>query len=89
MKKHFEDIHKDILEKQINLEKLLLLPKDKSDVILKLFDDLMNSFFKGGYQLPGNIEMDIPRMVIIYNTLIDDGWLVTKRENTLNKIVDQ
>ena len=88
MADYISTIHQDILNRQLDLGKLLLLPKDQSDIILRLFDNLMDSFYKGGPKLPGNIEMDVTRMVVIYNTLIDEGWLVTRREKNLNRLTD-
>ena len=85
---HVTTIHEDILSRQLDLEKLLSLPKEKADLIIKLFDDLMNSFFQGGMPLPGGVQMDVTRMVVIYNTLVDGGWLVTPRERTLNKLTE-
>ena len=84
----FEDIQKDILSKQLNLDKLLSLPKDQSDIVLKLFNDLMDSFTKGDFQIPGGIKMDVVRMVILYNTLSDEGWIITRREKNLNKLTE-
>ena len=84
----FENIQREILGKQLNLDKLLSLPKDQADIVLKLFNDLMDSFTKGDFQIPGGIKMDIVRMVILYNTLSDEGWIITRREKNLNAIID-
>jgi len=83
-----QNIHEDILKRQLDLERLLKLPKTKSDLILKLFDDLMDSFKDGKFSPSTGQSMDINRLVILYNTLVDEGWLVTRREKNLNKLTE-
>lgn len=84
-----ENIHEDILKRQLDLERLLKLPKNKSDLILKLFDDLMNSFKNGQFSPSTGQSMDINRLIILYHTLVDDGWLVTRREKNLNRLTSE
>ena len=83
------NIYEDILVRQLNISKLLKLPAEKSAIIINLFNDLMTSCSDGHTSLPGGLKMDIYRMVVLYNTLVDEGWLVTRRERNLEALTEE
>lgn len=84
------EIQNELATKQLDLDKILKLDKSQQKVILKLFDDLMDSFYgERGMSLPGGMKIDHLRAQVLYKTLIDGGYLVTRREKNLNEVLEK
>lgn len=83
------DIQNRLSEQELDLDKILKLDKHQQKVVLKLFDDLMDCFYgERGMNLPGGMKIDYLRAEVLYKTLVNNDYLVTKREKNLNKILD-
>jgi hypothetical protein len=74
---------------ELNLDKILNLTEKNQIVIMKLFDDLMDSFYgERGVSIPGGEKIDYLRASMIYKTLLNNDFLITKRERNLNKVLE-
>lgn len=84
------DIQNELSEKQLDLNKILKLEKHEQKVILKLFDDLMDCFYgEKGMSLPGGMKVDYLRAEVLYRTLVESDYLVTRREKNLNEVLEK
>lgn len=82
-------IQGEIMERQLNLDKIFKLADTDKKIVISLFQDLLDSFYgEKGMTLPGGLKVDHIRASIIYNTLIDNDYLITKRESNLDKVLD-
>ena len=79
------EIYSDIQSKQLDLDKLLKLDESQRNTVIHLFDRLMNEF-RVDYHNP--VPYDEVSVSVLYNTLVDSGYLVTRREKNLNELVD-
>lgn len=78
----------DIMNRQLNLDKIFKLSKKDKKIVLDLFQELLDSFYgEKGMSLPGGMRIDHIRASVAYNTLIDNDYLVTKRESNLDKVL--
>lgn len=85
---HPGDLQEDVCKRQLNLEKILKLSKKDQKIIIKLYNDLMDAFDKQGNSFSSGMPaFDIPRVYTIYNTLIDNDYLITKREASIDKVL--
>lgn len=83
-------IVEEVSKRQLNMEKILSLSDIDKTIILNLFNDLIKSFNSSGFMsLPGGIQIDIIKANVLYNTLIEEGYLVTRREKNLGEILDK
>ena len=82
-------VHEDLLDKHLNLYKILNLPHEDRKIILDLYNQMHDALNgeNGGIILPGGIKMDIVKATVIYNTLIEYNYIVTRREENLDKIL--
>ena len=88
----WDKIHKEIIESELelDLEKILKLEKHQQKIVLKLFDDLMGCFYgERGISIPGGERIDYLRAEVLYKTLVNNDYLVTKREKNLNKVLEK
>lgn len=88
----WDKIHKEIveLELELDLEKVLKLEKHQQKLVLRLFDDLMGCFYgERGISIPGGERIDYLRAEVLYKTLVNNDYLVSKREKNLNKILEK
>lgn len=86
----WDKIQKEILELELDLEKILKLEKYQQKIVLKLFDDLMGCFYgERGISIPGGERIDYLRAEVLYKTLVNNDYLVTKREKNLNKVLEK
>jgi hypothetical protein len=72
---------------QLNLPKIMKLDKHQQDLIIKLFDNLMESCHTGGMRVAGGLEWHPQQMVILFRTLTEQSWLVNAREVKLDELV--
>ena len=83
------DFKNELNNRHLNLDKILKLNPEQSQKILNLFDTFRNSvsneFCHGGKGL--NMSVD-PSVIIMYNTLIEYDYLVSRREKNLDKILE-
>jgi hypothetical protein len=83
-----EDVQNELLKREINIDKLFLLESSKRNLIIKLYDDLFNSFYNDGVMMPGGYKMHHLKIYSIFNTLVNNGHLVTRREKNINSIIE-
>lgn len=86
---NFFELQADIENRYLDLDKILKLPTSyDKEIILELFKELMDSFYgEKGMSLPGGIKIDHIRATVVYNTLVEGGYLVTKREANLERVL--
>lgn len=81
-------IQDDIMNRQLNLDKIFKLSKADKKIVLNLFQELLDSFYgEKGMSIPGGLKIDHIRALVAYNTLVDNDYLITKREANLDKIL--
>jgi hypothetical protein len=86
----WDKIHEEILELELDLDKVLKLEKHQQKIVLRLFDDLMNCFYgERGISIPGGERIDYLRAEVLYKTLVNSEYLVTKREKNLNRVLEK
>jgi len=78
-----KEISNQLALKQLNLDKVLKLEDGQRMVILSLFDTLMNLF-----RMNDGFTPDLVRITMLYNTLVDNDYLVTRRERNIDNILD-
>ena len=85
----FFELQAEIESRHLDLDKILKLPSSyDKEIILELFKELMDSFYgEKGMNFPGGIRVDFIRATVVYNTLVEGGYLVTKREANLEKVL--
>jgi hypothetical protein len=77
-----------IVDKQLNLDKIFKLSDSDKTIVLDLFKELFDSFYgEKGMVFAGGMKIDYIRSLVIYNTLIDNDYLITKREASLDKVL--
>lgn len=75
---------------ELDLQKIFKLSDSESSLVIKMFNELMDCFYgEKGYSLPGGAKIDFIKASILYNTLSNEGYLVTKREKNINNILDE
>ena len=79
------EIHQEIQNRQLDLDKLLKLDESQRNTVIHLFDRLLTEF-KTDPNYPHPYD-DIS-ISVLYNTLVEGGYLVTRREKNLNQLVD-
>ena len=75
---------------QLNLDKIFKLENDSQIIIFTLFNELVNSLNVDsgkGITIPSGLKVDPIRCNIIYNTLTENEYLITRRDINLNKIL--
>lgn len=72
---------------QLNLDKISKLDNDNRKIIIDLFNDLIDSIngTKGGFL---GSKYDPIRSQILYNTLTENDYLITRREINIEKILN-
>lgn len=85
----FEELIGSLQNKQLNLGKIEKLDNHTQNIIVNLFHNMMDSLKSvRTISLSGpNIE-DVTKSRIIYNTLIDNDYLISKREKNLNNLIN-
>lgn len=68
-----KEIYDKLIDKQLDLDKIMSLPTEDKKIIMDLYNQM---------------HIDIYRFNIIYNTLTEHGYLVTRREKRLNDLID-
>jgi len=77
-----------MMSRELNLEKIFKLSSQDKAIVMSLFNELMDCFYGDkGMNFPGGIKVDFIRANVIYNTLINNDYLVTKRESNLDKVL--
>ena len=86
---NWQNIQTDLLEKQLDIDKIFKLDDSSKEIVMRMFYDLMDSFYgERGMNLPGGMKIDYMRASVIYNTLVDGEYLVTRREKNLNTVLE-
>lgn len=85
-----ENIIEELSKRQLDLDKILKLDEAGQRTILQLYDRLTKCFSgNNGQQFPGGIRVDFTNGSTLYNTLVNNGYLITKRQGTLNDILEK
>lgn len=88
--KYSTEIQNNLSVRELNLDKILKLDENQQKLVIKLFDDLMDSFYgERGMNLPGGLKIDYLRAEVLYNTLVSGDFLITKREKNLNRVLEK
>ena len=85
-----DEIIGNIIKLHINLDKIFKLDNNTQLIIFALINELIDSLNCGtnkGLSL-GGINYDIIRCNVLFNTLVENEYLITKRDANLNKILD-
>lgn len=86
---NFEHIQDELRTKQLNIDKIFKLGEPDKQIILKMFDDLVDSFYgERGMSLPGGLKIDYLRACVLFNTLSDNEYLITRREKNLDSVLE-
>lgn len=83
----------ELTTKHLNLDKILNLGPSERETIMQLYYEMHDSINGksgsiGNMSLPGGVVMDTIKATVIFNTLIEYGYLVTRREENLDKILN-
>ena len=76
------EIYNKLIDKQLDLDKIMNLPVEDKKIIMNLYDQMHNSMKSFG-------GIDTYRFNIIYNTLTEHGYLITRREKRLNDVLEK
>lgn len=87
-----DKIYDKLLDKHLNLQKIMSLSTEDKKIVMELYKQMHDAINGesgsfGGIALPGNIKVDLIRFNLIYETLTEYGYLVTRREENLDKIL--
>lgn len=84
------DIIGQLNDKHLNLPKIFELDEASQNTIFKLFDKLTKCFNgHNGHQIPGGARIDTINARLIYDTLVEYDYLITKRNSRLNGILNK
>ena len=85
-----ENIIEELSKRQLDLDKILKLDEAGQRTILQLYDKLTKCFNgNNGQQFPGGIRVDFTNGLTLFNTLVNNGYLITKRQGTLNDLLEK
>lgn len=86
----YHEVRDDLMSSniQLNLPRIMKLDSKQQDLIIKLFDDLMDACYSGGMMI-GNVAIHPERLIVIYNTLSEQGWLVNSRDVKLSEVLTE
>lgn len=86
----YHEVRDDLMSSniQLNLPRIMKLDSKQQDLIIKLFDDLMDACYSGGMMM-GNVAIHPERLIVIYNTLSEQGWLVNSRDIKLSEVLTE
>lgn len=89
--KQVGDIVEEMFKMQLNLDKIFKLPIEDKRIILDLYDKLINSFVSPGFaSFPaGGMQFDMISANVMFNTLTENGYLVTRREKNLDEVLEK
>lgn len=73
-------------EYEINIDKIFLLSSDKQQLIINMIESLFLSLDNPDTSRHQKDSMF--RIGVLKNTLINNEWLITKRDKNLNKILN-
>jgi hypothetical protein len=85
----------EIKRYQLNLDLIFKLPKDDKKMVMNLFDDLQSSLLRvqGNSNTFGlsydNQQVTDLLIEVLFNSLKDNKYLVTRREENLEKILGE
>lgn len=71
----------EVSQRYLDLSKINILSTEDKSFIYKAFNDLSKCFDIAGVSNPIGAQL-------IFNTLVENGYLVTRRETNLNTILD-
>ena len=73
-------------DKILNLDKIFQLDQHNQTIIMDLYQLLVKSI-TSIHSISGRIEFDGIGITITYNTLVDNGYLITRREKNIDTIL--
>jgi hypothetical protein len=83
------DLIAELEKKHINIPKLLELPEHSQKTILSLIDKLNKSFNGNNGPSFGGIRVDMINGRLIFDSLVEYGYLTTRRESNLDSLLDK
>lgn len=86
------DLLSELKERHLNIPKILELPDHSQKTVLALFDKLTKCFSgnTGIGQFPGSSgKIDFINGKLIFNSLVEHGYLITRREKRLDDILEE
>jgi hypothetical protein len=84
------DLLSELKERHLNIPKILELPEHSQKTVLSLFDKLTKCFSGNiglGQFMAGKI--DYINGKLIFDSLVENGYLITRREKRLDDILDE
>ena len=79
------EILNDVMSRHLDLEKVLKLDDSQRSTVISLFSTLMEELKT---DLNRGFQYNDVTISLVYNTLVESGYLVTRRERNLNTLVD-
>jgi hypothetical protein len=84
------ELIEEISKRHLNLPKIFELEEKDQKIVFQLFDKLNKSFNGNtGTHIPGGGRFDYINGKLIYDTLVEYDFLVTRREENLNKLLHE
>ncbi len=72
-------IQDDVMNRQLNLEKLFKLNSEDKSIVMSLFGELVDSFYgEKGMNLPGGMRVDVIRASVLSDIETSEGSLINK-----------
>lgn len=79
------EILSDLTNRHFDINKVINLEESKRDIVINLFNQLMDELKIDPLNFQHTNQMKIQ---VLYNTLVESGYLVTRREKNLNNLID-
>lgn len=85
------EILTELNKRHLNIPKILELPEHSQKTVLSLFDKLTKCFSgnNGLQHAPGAGKIDYINGKLIFDSLVEHGYLITRREKRLDDILDE
>jgi len=83
MKREFEPIIDFLQKLSLNLDKIFKLKPDEQKLIMSMYQDMMLNI---NNIISTNTYGGLTNMIVLFNTLYDNEYLITIRETNLNKL---
>ena len=80
----------ELNKRHLNIPKILELPEHSQKTVLSLFDKLTKCFSgnNGSHNPALNSKIDHVNGKLLFDSLVEHGYLITRREKRLDDILD-
>lgn len=82
-----EDILGDLEKSTLDIDKLIGLDESQRNFVIHLFSEMMLEI-SNLYDYKRGLQPNTCKVSLIYRSLVESGYLVTRREKNLNELVD-